>query len=99
MPVEPGPQQLFASTHQYRSYDYTLPAGTNCTLSSLPADAVLVVELLDNHDSEGVHVLYADGTVDWVPADQTAAAKGLPAGKAGQLLNDLSKGAWPLRVR
>lgn len=91
LPVESASQTVFETTHENRSYDYALPIGRTASLSTLQWDDVLLVELPENHDYDGVYVLLADGSVDWVNRDSR--------GKVNQLLDDLKSGVWPLRVK
>ena len=40
----------------------------------LPDDRILALEPLENHEGEGMNVLYADGRVEWVNASEAAGA-------------------------
>lgn len=96
MPVDDAGRAAFDSrTHpQYRGYDYAVPSATPWFSSRLQPQTVLVLDTAYNHDSDGMNVLYADGTVGWI-----AGRDPRKPGQAAQLDADFAAGVWPLLVR
>lgn len=96
MPVDDAGRAAFESrSHpQYRGYDYAVPSATPWFFSRLQPRTVLVLDTAYNHDSDGMNVLYADGTVGWV-SDRDPRKPG----QAARLDADFAAGVWPLLVR
>lgn len=55
--------ELHASYREHCSYIY---AGSGLRLSDLDSDTVIVYEPLDNHDQDGINVLFGDGVTDFL---------------------------------
>ena len=87
-PAEWG-RKIVDEPAKYCSYRY-VAAGRRP--ADLRPDAVLAYEPVQNADKDGIHLLYADGHVDWVQANAGTAARR----KVDRLVADDQAGVRPL---